>query len=146
MAGMQRKYENKVADLQTTVDKLLKVIFPTPPSLHRSSACTLKKTLCFHTSQKRTRKCVLKCFATDSIVHLRCPVTQTVTYQKYSLENRSNLHKTFSSWSVLLNHNPSWHLNIQKITWCCQYCYHGNWFLAFAIQQINYLQMHFMFD
>lgn len=33
LASVQRKYENKVADLQTTVDKLLKVSFPTHRSL-----------------------------------------------------------------------------------------------------------------
>lgn len=32
-ANVQRKYENKVADLQTTVDKLLKVSFFTHPCL-----------------------------------------------------------------------------------------------------------------
>lgn len=58
LAGVQTKYENKVADLQTTVDKLLKVGFPTQPSLHRSSACTLKRTLCFLTSEKNTQVCV----------------------------------------------------------------------------------------
>lgn len=33
LASVQRKYENKVADLQTTVDKLLKVSLPTHPSV-----------------------------------------------------------------------------------------------------------------
>lgn len=33
LASVQRKYENKVADLQTTVDKLLKVSLPTRPSV-----------------------------------------------------------------------------------------------------------------
>lgn len=37
LASVQRKYENKVADLQTTVDKLLKVSFPTHPSLNMFS-------------------------------------------------------------------------------------------------------------
>lgn len=58
LASVQRKYENKVADLQTTVDKLLKVSLPTHPYV--LTACPLKKALCFLTSQKRTRRLALK--------------------------------------------------------------------------------------
>lgn len=102
LASVQRKYENKVADLQTTVDKLLKVSFPTQPSLNRSSPYTLKYTLCFLMSQKRTHKLVFKIPAsadrqTDSIVNLICPVNQTVTYQNYSVGNKSYLYRTFLS-------------------------------------------------
>lgn len=38
LATLQRKHENKVADLQTTVDKLLKVGFPTRRYLICSSS------------------------------------------------------------------------------------------------------------
>lgn len=68
LAGVQRKYENKVADLQTSVDKLLKVGFPTQPSLNRSSACTSKKTLCFLTSQA----CVEMLCSFKSSCHSNC--------------------------------------------------------------------------